>query len=202
MTGLKGGCQAKKKVRWVLWNPRRPQQPLLSVGSLWRVARASSSLLRMMVCVGVWAGARDGGVPVFLPSGLCSRWMWNLRCPFRLKLREKESGSFRCAAPLHLCPAARGPGLMPHRCPQRWQAKGFSLVWVNICRRRSFLFLDAKLHWPHWWGRRLACSAMCAWKGLRQVHYSPRPSTHTMHMNAHRLQEGQHLPGPLATGRH
>lgn len=50
----------------------------------------------------------------------------------------------------------------PHRCPQSWHSKGFSLVWVSMCRRRSFLFLEAKLHWLHWWGRRLECCAMWA----------------------------------------
>lgn len=39
----------------------------------------------------VWAGARAVEVPVFLPSMLCSRWMWNLRCPFLLKLRRGKS---------------------------------------------------------------------------------------------------------------
>lgn len=55
--------------------------------SLCSVASVSSSLLRMMV----WAGARAVEVAVFLPSLLCSRWMWNLRCPFRLKLRRGKS---------------------------------------------------------------------------------------------------------------
>ena len=57
----------------------------------------------------------------------------------------------------------------PHRCPQRWHSKGFSLVWVSMWRRRSFLFLEAKLHWLHWWGRRLECCAMwaCRWGGVR-----------------------------------
>lgn len=35
-------------------------------------------------------------------------------------------------------------------------------MWVSMCRRRSFLFLEAKLHWLHWWGRRLECCAMWA----------------------------------------
>lgn len=35
-------------------------------------------------------------------------------------------------------------------------------MWVSMCRRRSFLFLEAKLHWLHWWGRRLECCTMWA----------------------------------------
>lgn len=68
-----------------LWHPKG--------SSLCSVASVSSSLFRMMVWVGVWVGAWTAGVPAFLPSGLCSRWMWNLRCPFRLKLRGREEGS-------------------------------------------------------------------------------------------------------------
>lgn len=59
-------------------------------------------------------------------------------------------------------PAAPEGLAQPHRCPQSWHSKGFSLVWVSMCRRRSFLFLEAKLHWLHWWGRRLECCAMWA----------------------------------------
>lgn len=49
------------------------------------------------------------------------------------------------------------PSFTTHLCPQTWQAKGFSLVWVSMCLRRSFLFLEAKLQWGHLCGRRLAC---------------------------------------------
>lgn len=181
--------------------PRKaPATPRLS----WLTVESGQSLLITVEDDGLRGGLGRGpgwGRSCLPPIRAVQPLDVELEVPIPVEAERKRKW-FRRAAPPHLCPAARGPGLTPHRCPQRWQAKGFSLVWVNICRRRSFLFLDAKLHWPHWWGRRLACSAMCAWKGLRQVHYSPRPSTHTMLMNAHRLQEGQHLPGPLATGRH
>lgn len=77
------------------WSPRG--------GSLCSVASVSSSLFRMMVWVGVRPGVRAVGVPAFLPSGLCSRWIWNLRCPFRLKLWGREEGSGQSR---HACPAA------------------------------------------------------------------------------------------------
>lgn len=47
-----------------------------------------------------------------------------------------------------------------YRCLQRWYVKGFSLVWVSMCRRRFFLFLEAKLYWLYWWGRRFECWVM------------------------------------------
>lgn len=136
--------------------------PILGRRSLCSVASVSSSLLRMMVWVGGRAGARAGGGAVFLPSGLWSRWMWNLRCPLRLKLRGEDAGSAAAPRPPPPGPAAPEGLAQPHRCPQSWHSKGFSLVWVSMCRRRSFLFLEAKLHWLHWWGRRLACWAMWA----------------------------------------
>lgn len=80
--------------------------------SLCSVASVSSSLFRMMVWVGVRAGVRAVGVPGFLPSGLCSRWMWNLRWPFRLKLRGQGKAQGQphhtCSSPhpAHLSPAS------------------------------------------------------------------------------------------------
>lgn len=75
--------------------------------SLCSVASVSSSLLRMMV----WAGARAVEVPGFLPSMLCSRWMWNLRCPFLLKLRRVKSRHEEALPGVRGSPLLAMPGL-------------------------------------------------------------------------------------------
>lgn len=121
-----------------------PAPTLLSQdSSLCSVASVSSSLFRMMVWVGVRPGVRVAGVPAFLPSGLCSRWMWNLRCPFRLKLwgREESSGAAPSRMPsgprppvLSLTAARRG-GMQKasHWCGSACVAAGPSCSWRQSC---------------------------------------------------------------------
>lgn len=57
------------------------------------------------------------------------------------------------------CPGRKRPpkDVPAHLWPHMQQAKGFSLVCVSVCLRRSFLFLEAKLQCWHLCGRRLAC---------------------------------------------
>lgn len=106
------GAPGKSEMPWPHHGPRVLSRAVAQVpglpwvpwgSSLCSVASVSSSLFRMMVWVGVPAGARAVGVPAFLPSGLCSRWMWNLRCPFRLKLQGRTKAQ---GWPYHACPAA------------------------------------------------------------------------------------------------
>lgn len=96
-----------------------------------------------MVWVGVWAGARAVGVPAFLPSGLCSRWMWNLRCPFRLKLLGRDEGSGVALPSLLSSPSPPVAGLTAaHRggmkkasrwCGSACAAAGPSCSWKQSC---------------------------------------------------------------------
>lgn len=129
---------------------------------LCRVARVSSWLFRMMV----WEAVGMGSEAV-LPSELCSLCMWNLRWPFRLNLQAGEGcphSAAKTRAPQRTPPKDE-PHPAAHLWPQMWQAKGFSLVWVSVCLRRSFLFLEAKLQCWHLWGRRLACCSRWLWGG-------------------------------------
>lgn len=94
--------------------------------------------------MGGWAGARAVGVPAFLPSGLCSRWMWNLRCPFRLKLGK---GRRLRGRPYHTYPAAQPSPAVPsltaahrggtrkasHWCGSAHAAAGPSCSWRQSC---------------------------------------------------------------------
>lgn len=80
-----------------------------------------------------------------------------------LILGKVWGSSAKILSPLEPCralwefPKQEQPSCITYLCPQTWQAKGFSLVWVSMCLRRSFLFLEAKLQWGHLCGRRLAC---------------------------------------------
>lgn len=90
------------------------------------VASVSSSLLRTMV----WAGARAAEVPVFLPSMLCSRWMWNLRWPFLLKLRRGKSRHQVALPGVRGCPLSLAiPGLTAaHRRGMRKASRWYVLA--------------------------------------------------------------------------
>lgn len=120
------------------------------------VARASSSLLTMMVCAAVAVRLRVGF------SWLWRRSMWNFRWPLRLnliyqgeeKLNQVVSCSFELIVFLFPFSCDKTNFCSSHLCPQSLQEKGFSLVWVIMWRRRSFLFLEAKLQLGHLCGRR------------------------------------------------
>ena len=92
VTGLEGSWAERRGTLSqgnLTWPGSSPGSTLGSC-SLCSVASVSSSLLRMMVWVGGRAGGRAVGATAFLPSGLWSRWMWNLRCPLRLKLKGED----------------------------------------------------------------------------------------------------------------
>lgn len=116
---LSGAVAQVPRLPWVPWG-----------SSLCSVASVSSSLFRMMVWVGVPAGARAVGVPAFLPSGLCSRWMWNLRCPFRLKLQGRDKGS---GAALPCMPSSPSPYVPSLTAARRGGMKKASRWYGSTC---------------------------------------------------------------------
>lgn len=70
------------------------------------------------------------------------------------------------------------------------------MVCVNMCLRRSFLFLEAKLQWVHLCGRRLACCTMWLW-GQKDKGRVRKPRFYRSFTSRALLG---HLPEPPARG--
>lgn len=171
---------------WALGKPEIPWPPPLPNGALWGRGSSAWSTLGPQKQLTVQCGqcliitVQDDGL------GGGPGWGPGSRGPCLSPIRTVQPLDVELEVPIPVETGGEGRRLrggptmhaqqplpiytQPYRCPQRWHAKGFSLVWVSMCRRRSFLFLEAKLHWLHWWGRRLECWAMWACRRSRVRH--------------------------------
>lgn len=216
VTGLEGSWAERRGTLSqgnLTWPGSSPGSTLGSC-SLCSVASVSSSLLRMMVWVGGRAGGRAVGAAAFLPSGLWSRWMWNLRCPLRLKLKGEDAGSgapprlHRPGSPRRLHPASPLPaelalkgllvGVGQHVPPQVLLVLGGEAALAALVGPQARVLCHVGLRA----GRGQRCSGqtapdapgLCSWSGatcwLHHEATQPSPCSPLGHpCETHRLKE-------------
>lgn len=135
----------------------------------------------------VWAGDRVVEVPVFLPSMLCSRWMWNLRCPFLLKLKRGKSWHEVTLPGVHGSPLFLAiPGLTAaHR---RGMRKAFR--WCVLACAAS----DPSCSWKQSY---TDCTGGAS--GLSAVPYEPKQGRDQAPMGQHERQQVSMKTKPCAS---